>query len=243
MTRPSSDSPNTNRLNTDVKDRPENFQQTGAKNLALLLICLCSIGMTVEAANLSLTTAYQPDNFHRADRKLPEDMRRVLVLPLTGDSSYEQTESSELLYNVLIEELTKTKKFEVIRVTPAQLKARTGQSAWRAEDALPETLLDSLGKAFACNGVLFCHLTAYRSYAPQLIGWRLKLVDTRGGEILWAMDEVFDAGRPSVVAGVRSFDQREQKPTAGDDNWLTLHSPRRFGRYSIASALRLLPDR
>jgi hypothetical protein len=230
-------------LNTDVKDRPNNPRQTGAINIALLLVCLCWLCATAQAANVSLTTAYQPDNFHRAARKLPEDMRRVLVLPLTGDSSYEQTESLESLYNVLIEELTKSKKFEVIRMTPAQLKAHTGKSTWRAEDALPETLMDSLGKAFACNGVLFCHLTTYRSYAPQSIGWRLKLVDARGGEILWAMDEVFDAGRPSVVTGVKSFDRREQKPANDDDNWLTLHSPRRFGRYSIATALRLLPDR
>lgn len=232
----------TNLLNTDVKDWRNNLRRAGAINIALLLACLCSI-CPAAAANISLTSAYQPDNFHRASRKLPEDMRRVLVLPLTGDSSYEQAESMELLYNVLIEELTKSKKFEVIRVTPAQLKARTGRSSWRAEDALPETLLDSLGKAFACNGVLFCHLTAYRSYAPLSIGWRLKLVDARGGEILWAMDEVFDAGRPSVIVGVKDFDRREQKTAYGDDNWLTLHSPRRFGRYSIATALRHLPNR
>ena len=230
-------------MDTDVKDTRANSRSAGSVSFPLLLVSLCLLGTLAGAANASLFSAYQPDNFNRSARKLPADMRRVLVLPVTSDSSYEQTESTGLLYDILVEELSKSKKFEVIRVTPAELKAHTGKSAWQAEDALPASLLDSLGKDFACNGVIFAHLTAYQSQAPLAIGWRLKLVDARDGTILWAVDEVFDAGRPDVVAGVKIFDRREQKSDTDDDHWLTLHSPRRFGRYSAASVLSLLPVR
>lgn len=214
-----------------------------ARKRAWLVVCLGLLSPLAADAGTALHFPYQPDNIHSAAAKLPPDLRRVLVLPLTGDASWEQTESADFLYDTLVDELTKSKKFEVIRVTPAQLKARTGKSSWQAEDALPESLLDSLGRSFACNGVLFCHLTACRSYAPLALGWRLKLVDTRGGDILWSADEQFDAGRPSVQAGLRSFDRRELRSERADDGWASQHSPRRFGRYSIATLLRLLPER
>lgn len=230
-------------MDRDVKHRRAKSRSAGAMSFPLLLVAMCLLGTLAGAAKASLFCAYQPDNFNRAARKLPADMRRVLVLPVTSDSSYEQTESTALLYDILVEELSKSKKFEVIRLTPAELKMHTGKPAWRAEDALPPTLLDTLGKEFACNGVIFAHLTAYQSQAPLAIGWRLKLVDARDGTILWSVDEVFDAGRPDVVAGVKIFDRREQKSDTDDDHWLTLHSPRRFGRYAAASVLRLLPVR
>jgi len=46
-----------------------------------------------------------------------------------------------------------------------------------------------------------------------------------------------------VIAGVKIFDRHEQKSDSDEDNWLTLHSPRRFGRYSVATVLTLLPER
>jgi len=175
-------------MNMEVNEGRQNSRSAGKASFVLLLVCMCVIGTLAGATKSSLITAYQPDNFNRTARKLPSDMCRVVVLPLTGDSSYEQTESAGLLYDILLEELSKSKKFEVIRVTPAELKALTGKSTWRAEDALPETLLDALGKAFAGNGILFCHLTACRSQAPLAIGWRLKLVDARNGGIIWSVD-------------------------------------------------------
>lgn len=224
-------------MNTSVsKHEAGNGISRRLLSLAILLLPL----IPIESA---YTLAYQPNNVHSASRKLPQDLRRILVLPVTSNGSYEATEGVDMLYDLLVEELNSTKKFEVIRVTPAQLSAKTGRPSWQAEEALPETLLDTLGTSFACNGILFCQVTTFRAYAPLAIGWRFKLVDARDGGIIWAADEVFDAGRTSVQTGVKSFDRQRQRTGRSDDGWVTLHSPRRFGHYSAATLLQLLPER
>jgi hypothetical protein len=74
------------------------------------------------------------------------------------------------------------------------------------------------------------------------IGWRLKLLDTRSGYVLWAGDELFDAGRPAVVAAVRQY-VKTQATGGVDEEWAFLNSPRRFGQYSMAELLETLPVR
>jgi hypothetical protein len=89
-------------------------------------------------------------------------------------------------------------------------------------------------------------LTLYRAYAPQAVGWRMKLVDGRTHQILWAADETFDAAQPAVAkeahqslpTKVKSlFDWSESK-----ESWLMDHSPRQFGQYTAARAVATLPQ-
>jgi hypothetical protein len=230
-------------LNPHGKPGPQRLPRKQSTTFALFLGAAIFVGSPVGLPESAFARPYEPKNVHREGRTLPSDLRRVLVLPMTGDKSYAQTESREFLYQILLEELGKTGEFEVSPADPALLKAKTGKAVWQAEDALPESFLDNVGKTFACNGILFCHLTTYRPYAPQSVGWRLKLVDARDGTILWAADEVFDAGRPAVVAGVKKFDRNEQNTKPDNGAWATIHSPRRFARYSLATLLDLLPRR
>jgi hypothetical protein len=195
---------------------------------------------------------------------LPPDLKRVLVLPLTcGPSAEDVSGGCQMLDPVLRAALVKTGKFEVVTADPETLRSCTGQNGWTGEEALPANFFDSLNHVYGCDAVLFCELTTFRPNAPLAIGWRLKLADARTGKILWAADEIFDAGNMSVAREAEQFEKAQQPhhnflygaysflawcvdtPTRSslDDQWKILHSPRYFGEYSAEKLVKTLPAR
>jgi hypothetical protein len=203
-------------------------------------------------------------NAFAASPILPKYLKRVVVLPLVcGESRVDLSSGCEMLDPILQAELVKTKKFEVIPASTEMLRSLTGRSGWTGAEILPSDFFDSLQRAYGCDAVLFCQLTAFRAYAPLAVGWRLKLVDVRTQKIIWAADEVFDAGEPVVAKGAEQFQKQQQNahgetksllktllnyadrqpPSALEDQWAILNSPRYFGQYSAVKLLETLPER
>jgi hypothetical protein len=208
--------------------------------------------------------ADKPLNVFVSSPTLPPDLKRVLVLPLAcGQSVGDVSGGCQMLDPVLRAALVKTGKFEVVATDPETLRSCTGQLGWTGEEALPVNFFDSLKRVYGCDAVLFCELTTFRPNAPLAIGWRLKLADAKTGKILWAADEIFDAGNKSVARDAEQFEKAQQPhhgifygaysflawcvdtPTrsALDDQWNVLHSPRYFGEYSAEKLVKTLPAR
>jgi hypothetical protein len=144
----------------------------------------------------------------------------------------------------LLEELIRTKKFEVVSVSPEILRRHTGRADWTGAEILPADFFSQLQREYGCDAVLFCQLTKFHAYAPLTIGWRMKLVDVHTRQIIWAADEVFDTKQPAVGAGAWLVQQERQLVTPEfNDEWAGLNSPSRFGRDSAARLLATLPER
>ncbi len=188
---------------------------------------------------------YRPDNTFAYPRKLSLDLQRVAVLPLAAENADgDLSDGCSALTPVLWEQLVKTKKFEVVAVDPAALRRASGQTGWTGGESLPPDLLAFLRREYGCDGVLFVELTAYRAYQPMAVGWRFKLADARSGQILWAADEMFDAGQSRVAHGALKFQEPPVIwPLFHEENWMALNSPRQFGSYTAATLLGTLPDR
>jgi hypothetical protein len=189
--------------------------------------------------------SYQPSNTYARQPVLPQELRRVAVLPMTagGEASALQTGCS-MLEPFLIEELNKTKRFEVLQVSRAHLQSWTGKPAWTAEEPLPAGFFDKLKKELGCDSVLFCRLTGFRPYRPLAVGFNMKLVDGGSSPFLWSADEFFDAGRPEVVNAARRYWQqhvRDVRPLT--DSMGILGSPRQFGQYAISALVATMPTR
>ena len=187
----------------------------------------------------------QTDNTFKWSPDLPADLRRVAVLPLAWEGA--QTDLSlgaETLGPFLLAELIKTKKFEVVNVSPHDLRSQTGRLSWTGEEILPADFFDSLQQAYGCDAVLFCQLTVFRAYVPLAVGWRMKLVEVRTGRILWAVDKVFDAEQGPALQQARRFHIAGfwafHEPA---NDWRVENSPRQFGQYAIVQALSTLPNR
>ena len=186
---------------------------------------------------------YRPDNVFVYPPKLSVHLQRVAVLPVAAEAAGQDLpDGCAALTPVLWEQLLKTKRFELVAVDPARLHSSTGLVNWTGVENLPPDFLAALRREYGCDGVLFAELTAYRAYAPMAVGWRLKLVDARTGQVLWAADELFDATRPDVAAGVQRF-TKKSLAFGTDGDWMAMNSPSEFGRYSAAALLNTLPDR
>jgi hypothetical protein len=206
-----------------------------------LLAAFMILGGTMAARAGLLTRDYRPDNVFSCPAELLLGLQRVAVLPLAAESKDADLPAGcEMLGPVLHDALVRTKRFEVVSVSPDDLHHCTGRAAWTGAENLPPDFFEALRRVYGCDAVMFCELTVFHAYAPLAVGWRLKLVDARTRQILWSADEIFDASQPSVLKGAKHF-QRRESPAV--DEWAMLNSPRQFGRYSAATLLAGMPEK
>jgi hypothetical protein len=200
-----------------------------------------------ENAQMRRTTAppYRPTNVRLAPGGWPAEFRRVAVLPMTSNAQEPTSrEGVVALESVVLGELRRRAVFEVVTVSREELRAWTGHSAWRQDEALPPDLLARIRQQTGCDGVFFVHLSVYRAYPPLAIGWRMGLMEHAQGRSLWAADEVFDAGSAEVIKAAQNYARQNLNQPATDlDSSAVLNSPRRFGQYTAAALFGLLPGR
>jgi hypothetical protein len=232
--------------------------------LLLRLVCLllaaffcvgCHIFPPMPNVVKDMGPRYRPTNVYRAASVLPPGVRRVALLPIAmhGTGAFLQA-GVENLTPLVAAELAKTKRFEVIPVSPEDLRQLSGKIAWRPDEPLPANFFRRLSEATGCDAVMFCELTRYAPYQPLAVGWKFSLVETLTGDladakathgpIIWAADEVLDAGDGAVSNAARDYYEqhlRNEAPSA--DATTILSSPTRFGQYTLAALLETIPGR
>lgn len=112
---------------------------------------------------------FEPTNVRSHVAQLPLDFRRVLLLPLAPTGTQLQEERLSTLDAVLLTELNKLARFEVVTLDRSQLQAMTGKRYVSSVDIIPaefvEKILSSPNR-FGADGVLFVDLTAFQAYPP-----------------------------------------------------------------------------
>jgi hypothetical protein len=189
--------------------------------------------------------AARAENVFLQSDVLPRNVRRVAVLPLSSEGRRpELVDACKVLDPVFQAELTRTRKFEVVPASPDVLRIRTGRAEWTGGEVLPPKFFESLSEVYGADAVMFCQLTVFQPNPPLRVGWRLKLVDARTRQTLWAGDEVFDAGKPEQHASLWGR-LRDEFRIAPDnvEAWKAQNSPRVFGQYTAAMLLGTLPNR
>lgn len=184
-------------------------------------------------------------NVFRAGATLPRSVTRVAVLPLAVKGTSESLATGrEVLEGLLPMELQRLERFEFVQVTPEQLREWTGRVSWSADDMLPENFLKQIEEHLDCEAVLFPRLTRFHAYPPLAIGWDFKLVRTSSATVLWAADELVDAGdRAEAARAVNYANQGSQQPFWVKKDDIILTSPLRFGQYSLNSVIATMPGR
>jgi hypothetical protein len=198
---------------------------------------------------------YHPSNIYRRGPLLPAQVRRVALLPVvTTESTGFLKDGTRTLSPQVYPELEKCKRFELIPVSPEDLRQWTGKTGWRTDEPLPPDFFARLADATGCDAVLFCELTRYAPYPPIAVGWKFCLVANPPGDraatpgaqnqIIWAADEVLDAGDLGIANAARDYYSQHllnEEPSA--DAAMILNSPVMFGRYTLAALFDTLPAR
>jgi len=213
--------------------------------IAALVPTLAGGCSTSPGLRRALTGAYKPANVYVRLPVLPPAIRRVAVLPLPRSAEdVDQAAGADALGPLWVAELVKRKLFEVVPLSPEQLRTLTGRDSWSAEEELPLDLFQRLRQATGCDAVLFASLTAYRPYPPLRAGWRARLVDSSQHLTWWSIDELFDAGSEAVAVAAEGYARAQltlPNPLLSDTG--VLDSPRRFGQYTTWAVASTLPHR
>lgn len=181
----------------------------------------------------------QVTNVHQEGPVIPAHLRRVALLPLHR-GRYDHIDMEPIEEN-FVQELGKQNLFELVSITPEEMREMFGERSYSSVELLPTQLLGKLHRVYAIDGVMLVDISYFNAYQPVGIGVRAKLLDGHTGEIVWATDEVFDSANPAVSNAARRYYQTQsvnQYPLQQTQS--VLHSPTRFSKYVAAAVFRTI---
>lgn len=184
---------------------------------------------------------YLPVNY-RADARLAENIQRVAFLPVHG-GAIASAEIAATLDTVLIKELQRQMRFEVVVLTREDCQRMFGAGDFSSTAALPDRFMERLVGTHAVDAVLFTDLTDFQAHRPLSVGLRSKLATVQDINLIWAFDEIFSAGDERMLNSVRHYYGQGDKSAPVDPMPGVLQSPTRFTAVAANIMFRTLPAR
>jgi hypothetical protein len=217
----------------------------GRSLLAVLaLVALASTGCMAPPITDSARAGpfFKPKNF-TGDAMLPATFRRVVLLPVAGvGAGLLEPETALTFDTVLLTELQKKNRFEVVALSRAECLRRFGRDSFDSTSTLPHDFLVALQQQFAADGVLFVDVTSFRPYHPLLVGLRAKCVTIDWSHQVWSFDTVFSAADPTVANAARNyFLDSDRAGVPADMSYSVLQTPARFMGYVAFATFETLP--
>ncbi len=135
------------------------------------------------------------------------DVGRVAIVELDNDSSYPQISAD--VTKAIFQALQKKQVFGVTAV-------RQNDPEWRSLQFDPGSAytleqLNAIPKTLNCNAVLLGTVTEYQPYPHMIIGLRLKLLDPADGELLWALEQIWDTADKTTEKRIKDYFQSEMR--------------------------------
>ena len=195
------------------------------------------------AALLPAGCGGEPENrvgYYTAPRRDLVRVQRVAMLPLVNESDHPGTETG------LSDELFRAvQACQLFHVRPMDPQAPDAEPL-PAIGTKPLTLTDlaRLRRALGTDAVLAGAVTRWQPYPRMQTGLYLRLVDLRSGEVLWAVDHVWDATDEHTQCRLRRFFEREMGTGSDPFGWeLGTVSPRAFQKFIAHEVTETLPSR
>ncbi len=163
---------------------------------------------------------------------------RVAVVELDNDSMYPQisTEMTEALF----QSVQKRQLFGISIVRQNDPAYRRLQLAAGPPYSLEQ--LASMRQELGCNAILVGTVTTYQPYPHMSIGLELRLLDLADGQLLWALDQIWDTTDKATEHRITSYYNAQMRSsTAGLREQLVSVSSLRFVKfvaYEIAETLQ-----
>ncbi|MHC4460073.1 MAG: hypothetical protein ACYS6W_14075 [Planctomycetota bacterium] len=132
---------------------------------------------------------------------------RVAIVELNNNSSYPQISAD--VTEMLFESLQKKQIFGLTVI-------RQNAPAWRSlqmdlNSTYTLAQVSAIRKTLKCNAVLTGTITEYRPYPHMAIGLRLKLIDLTDGQLLWALEDIWDTADKTTEHRIKNYFQREMR--------------------------------
>jgi hypothetical protein len=129
---------------------------------------------------------------------------RTALLELANDSSYPQISAD--VTEAIFQAMQKKQKFGLTVV-------RQNDPAWRSlplelNTAYTFEQLSAMRNALKADAVLIGAVTSYKPYPHMSLGLRLKLIDLSDGQLLWALEQVWDTTDKTTKDKIKSYYDR-----------------------------------
>lgn len=218
--------------------RPAGLAPVSAALLGMVLLGGCMTPSVSDPARLG--PFFTPVNFV-GERSLPRDLRRVVLLPISG-GDVAPAETVTALAATFAAALQRQDRFEVVTLAREECRRRFGVDELSSTAVLPRTMFADLQKEFGADGVLFVDLTVFRGYRPLALGLRSKLARCGDSRLVWTFDTVFSTDDPAVANSARHhFIASDGRGVPGDLSPAVLQSPSRFADYAATAMFTTLP--
>jgi len=141
------------------------------------------------------------DYYYLNPNKSLTTVGRVAIVELDNNSSYPKVsiDVTGKLYQAL-------QKKQIFGLTVV----RQNEPSWRSLqlDLGSKYTLDQLSAIYEtlqCDAVLLGTITEFRPYPHMTIGLRLKLIDLRDGQLLWAIEQVWDCADKTTEYRIKDY--------------------------------------
>jgi len=131
---------------------------------------------------------------------------RIAVVELKNDSKYPQASSD--ITDALFQALQKKQLFGLSIVRQNDPAWRSLQLEADATYTLEQTT--SIRESLKCDGILIGTITEYRPYPHTAVGLRLKILDLRDGQLLWALEQIWDITDSQTEYSIRRYYKSEK---------------------------------
>ena len=167
--------------------------------LPLTLFFVCGCGSQKTAAPAA-------DYYYLNPHKKLTTIGRVAIVELENDSSYPQISAD--ITGSLFRALQKRQVFGLTIIRQDDLSWRSLQLDGDSTYSLNQIM--AIRETLKCNGVLLGTVTEFRPYPHMAVGLRLKLLDMRDGQLLWALEQVWDSADRTTKQRTRDYFKAEK---------------------------------
>jgi len=126
---------------------------------------------------------------------------RVALVELNNLSSYPQINPE--LTDALYLALQKEQLFGLVTIKRDSPVWRNLQESLDSIQAMRQ--LQTLRETLQCNGLLLGTITQYQPYPHMVLAVRLKMIDLTDGQLIWALEQVWDSADRSVQKRVDGY--------------------------------------
>jgi hypothetical protein len=169
------------------------------------------------------------------------DVGRTAFIELTNDSAYPQisVDVTEALYQAM-------QKKQLFGITAF----RQNDPAWLnmgldLKTAYTLEQLSAIHRTLNCGAVLRGTVTKFEPFPHLVIGLRLELIDLSDGELLWALEQIWDATDKSTQERIKDYFKRQVMSGSGSlqEDLGTVSSLKFFRFVAFETAETLQPKR
>ncbi|MCD4831044.1 MAG: hypothetical protein K8R02_04450 [Anaerohalosphaeraceae bacterium] len=149
--------------------------------ITLLLVALAS-GCQLQSYS------QEPTDYYLNPDKNLADVGRITLVELENNSSYPKISADTT--NAIFQELQKKQIFGLTvlkRSDPMVANLQLNSSTIFTLEQL-----SAMKKTLCCNAILIGTVTDFKPYPHTSIGLRLKLIDLTDGQMLWAIEQIWD---------------------------------------------------